>query len=172
MSIHFTRDVWRCVIAGALLLNVLVIHADEEKSTAVTTGKTVSIEYTLKLDDGTTVVSNVGEKPLLYTHGEGQILPKLEQELTGLKINDKKKVSLSPDDAFGTVDPKAFATVPPDQVPEEARAVGSTLVIRDSSGSQQPVTVHEIKDDGITLNLNHPLAGKRVVFEITVIDVE
>ncbi len=172
MSIHLSRDVWRYAVAAALLLNVLALHADEENTTVVKTGKTVSIEYTLKLEDGTTVISNVGEEPLLYTHGEGQILPKLEQELTGLRANDKKKVSLAPDDAFGTVDPKAFVEVPSDQVPEEARTVGSTLVIRNRSGDQQPVTVHELKEDGVILNLNHPLAGKRVVFEITVLSVE
>ena len=172
MYILLKRGLWRLIMASTLVLNGIALHADENKATAIMTGKTVSIEYTLKLDDGTTVVSNVGEKPLLYTHGEGQILPKLERELTGLQVNDTKKVSLAPADAFGAVDPKAFVTVPPDQVPEEAREVGSTLVIRDTSGSQQPVTVHEIKEDGVTLNLNHPLAGKQVIFEITVLAVE
>src|SRR5215831_13043208 len=73
----------------------------------VTEGKLVSLEYTLTLDDKTVVDSNVGDKPLTYTHGSHQIIPGLEKALEGMAVGDTKQVTVAPTEGYGETDPKA-----------------------------------------------------------------
>lgn len=135
-------------------------------------GKKVSIEYTLTLDDGTVAGTNVGEDPLTYEHGGGQILPALERELEGLEVDAHKEVHLSAEDGYGPVDPDAFRSVDPDMIPEEARQVGAFLTAHDDAGNQQDVRVHEIHDDRVVLDFNHPLAGEALSFDIKILGIE
>lgn len=134
-------------------------------------GKQVSIEYTLALDDGQIVDSNVGKEPLTYQHGQGQIIPGLERHLAGLNVDDTKKVTLAPEEGYGPVNPKAFQDVKPETVPEDARQVGMMLVASDKGGSQRPIRVHEVHADRIVLDLNHPLAGRNLNFEVRIIAI-
>jgi FKBP-type peptidyl-prolyl cis-trans isomerase 2 len=134
-------------------------------------GRQVSIEYTLTLDDGSTADSNVGRSPLTYEHGSGQILPALERELEGLGVEDTKKVTLAPEEGYGTVDPEAFQTVPASKVPEEAREVGARLIARDQSGREHHIKVHEVQGDQVVLDLNHPLAGENLHFQVKVLGI-
>ena len=148
-------------------------RADEEgESPMIENGKTVFIEYTLKLDDGTTADTNVGGEPLIFEQGTRQILPALEAELMGLKVDDTKQVKLSPEDGYGPVDPEAFREVETDSVPEDAREVGMLLLAQDPMGNRRPVRVHELSDEPIVLALNHPLAGQSVNFDIRVVGIE
>jgi len=140
--------------------------------TMVENGKKVTIEYTLTLEDGTVAGTNVGEDPLVYEHGVGQILPALERELEGLEVEAQKQVHLSPEEGYGPVDPEAFRTVEPGMIPEEARQVGAFLTAHDDAGNQQDVRVHEIQDDRIVLDFNHPLAGEALSFDIKVLGIE
>jgi FKBP-type peptidyl-prolyl cis-trans isomerase 2 len=135
-------------------------------------GKQVSIEYTLTLGDGTKADSNVGEKPLVYTQGAGEILPALEQALANLDVNDTTQITILPDKAYGVVDPNAYQSVELDQIPEEARTVGQTLVAEDDSGNRRPIRIHEVHDDKIVLDFNHPLAGQTLNFDVKVVAVE
>ncbi len=135
-------------------------------------GRTVSIEYTLTLDDGQIASSNVGQSPLVYQHGNSQILPALEDALAGLQEGDTKTVLLEPDQGYGSIDPNAFVEVAVDVIPEGARRVGAMLVGRDPSGGEHQVRVHEVHDDRIVLDQNHPLAGEHLHFEVTVVSVE
>jgi FKBP-type peptidyl-prolyl cis-trans isomerase SlyD len=140
-------------------------------SDTVQEGSTVSIEYTLTVEGGETE-SNVGQEPLTYRQGGGQMLPALEKELKGLKPGATKKVDLTAEEGYGPVRPELFQTVEPSQIPEEARQVGMVLMAQDTNGQQRPVRVHEVKDDAIVLDLNHPLAGKALHFEIKVLSIE
>jgi FKBP-type peptidyl-prolyl cis-trans isomerase 2 len=135
-------------------------------------GKKVSIEYTLNLDDGTLVGSNVGEDPLVYEHGRGQILPALERALAGLEQDATKEVKLTAEEGYGQRDPSAFKTVETEAIPEDARKVGTVLAAQDESGNQQHVRVHEIREDGIVLDLNHLLAGENLNFKVRVLTIE
>lgn len=138
----------------------------------VSDGAKVSIEYTLKLDDGTTADTNLGREPLVYEQGKGQVLPALEKQLAGMKVNDSRKVTLSPEEGYGAVNPEAFHTVPASQVPEEARKPGVVLIAEDGSGHRQQVRVHEVKGDEIVMDMNHPLAGKRLHFDVKVVGIQ
>lgn len=135
-------------------------------------GRTISIEYTLKLDDGSTADTNVGEEPLVYQQGSAQILPALEQSLSGLEVGDTKQVTLSPEEGYGPVDSGAYETVNSDLIPEDARHAGAQLVAQSPDGGRRLVRVHEVKGDEIVLDLNHPLAGQTLHFDIRVLSIE
>jgi FKBP-type peptidyl-prolyl cis-trans isomerase SlyD len=142
--------------------------------TAIEQGSTVQIEYTLKDKDaaGEVLDTNKGQAPLTYTQGQEQILPELEKQLSGLHAGEEKKVTLKPEDGYGTVNPAAQAEVPKEILPATALTVGTRLMARNASGEARPVTVKEIKDKTVVLDLNHPLAGKTLFFEVKVLDVQ
>jgi FKBP-type peptidyl-prolyl cis-trans isomerase SlyD len=135
-------------------------------------GSIVRIEYTLKDDTGAVLDTNKGGSPITYKQGEQQIIPALEKQLTGLHAGDEKKVVLKPEEAYGTVDPSAQAEVAKELLPQESLGVGKHLMARDASGEERPVTVKEVKDKTVVLDLNHPLAGKTLSFDIKVLGVD
>lgn len=135
-------------------------------------GKHVALEFTVSLPDGTTFLSNVDQEPLNYHHGQNELLPALEQALDGLQVNDTKQVTLQPDEAFGSVNPDAFVEVPTETVPEDARQVDTLLTTRDPEGNTRTVRVHDVQDEKIIVDYNHPLAGKTVVFDVRVLAIE
>jgi FKBP-type peptidyl-prolyl cis-trans isomerase SlyD len=139
---------------------------------AIEAGSTVRLEYTLKDDAGTLLDSNKGRAPLTYTHGQNQIVPGLEKELKGMHAGEEKRVVVKPEDGYGTVNPSAQTEVPKEMLPAEAMNVGTRLMARNAAGDGQPVTVKEIKDKTVVLDLNHPLAGKTLLFDVKVLDVE
>jgi FKBP-type peptidyl-prolyl cis-trans isomerase 2 len=143
-----------------------------EERVVIESGRTVTIEYTLKLDDGTVADSNVGGEPLKYTQGEGQILPSLEKELEGMAEGDSRSVRVSAADGYGDVNPEFFREVPEDSVPEDARNVGQVLYGEGPNGQPFQVRVHEVREEIIVLDLNHPLAGEALNFDVTVVSVE
>lgn len=135
-------------------------------------GSAVSIEYTLTLDDGETADTNVGGEALVYSQGQQEILPALEEALIGLEVGDTKKVVLTAEEGYGLVDPDGFQDVEPDLVPEDAQTVGTMLVASDPEGNQQPIRVHEVGEDKIVLDFNHPLAGQALNFDIKITGIE
>ena len=146
------------------------LYAEEAK--VITEGSKVSLEYTLNIEGGETVDSNTGDDPLVYTQGNNEIIPALEEELSGLAAGDEKQVTLQPEEAYGAVDPDAFREVPLEQIPEDARNEGQLLIMQDQQGNQQQIKVSEIRDDTALLDLNHPLAGKTLQFDVKIVDVQ
>jgi FKBP-type peptidyl-prolyl cis-trans isomerase 2 len=151
-------------IVFAILLCALRAGADD---TVVGDGMAVSFEYTVALADKTVVTSNVGKVPLVYQHGQQQILPGLEKALTGMKAGESKHVDLAAADAYGAYDDKAKVTVKRDQVPPDVKA-DMTL----SSPDGRTVKVVEINEQDVVLDLNHPLAGKDLAFDVKIVKVE
>lgn len=145
--------------------------ADEEKI-VIEEGRTVSIEYTLKLDDGTVADTNVGGDPLVYTQGSGQILPALEKNLEGMTTEDTRSVHLSAAEGYGEVNEELYREVPPEQIPEEARETGQVLYGQGPDGQPFQVRVHEVREQTIVLDFNHPLAGQALNFDIRIVAVE
>ena len=131
----------------------------------------VQLEYTLT-SDGAVVDSTEGRGPLQYVHGQGQIIPGLERQLTGLHVGDAREITVRPEEAYGPVDPSAFVEIPKTQLPPNVTpAVGVVLRGMDPDGKPFRATIHEVKDKAVTLDLNHPLAGKTLLFKVKVIDV-
>ena len=138
----------------------------------VENGKTVSINYVLTVDGEQVDASQEGQ-PLQYVQGESQIIPGLENELSGLKVGDTKEVVVAADDAYGPVNPEAIVEVPKDQVPAEITPeVGMVLSMNTPDGRAMPAQIQEVKEDVLVLNLNHPLAGKELHFDIEVVNVQ
>ena len=135
-------------------------------------GSMVSLEYTLSDEKGKVIESNKGKEPLTYTQGRGQIIPGLEKSLAGMKVNDQKKVRVKPEEAYGPVDPKRFQEVPKEKLPPEALKVGTMLMAKGPQGQGLPVKVQAIKEKTVVLDLNHPLAGKTLTFDVKVLDVK
>ena len=138
---------------------------------AVQNGSTVSLEYTLKNEGGEVLDSNKGGNPLVFVHGQQQIIPGLERELAGMRPGEEKKVVVKPEDAYGDAVPGAQQEVPKDAIPKEGLKVGTTLTARSGSGEARPVVVKEIKDKTVVLDFNHPLAGKTLYFDVKVLGV-
>ena len=135
-------------------------------------GATVQLEYTLSDDAGKVLDSNKGQSPLTYTQGERQVIAALQEQLAGMHTGEAKKVVLKPEQAFGPVDPSAETEVPKEQIPADAQVVGAQLMARNASGEGRPVVVKEVKDKTVVIDLNHPLAGKTLVFDVKVVGVE
>ncbi len=138
----------------------------------IETGRTVAIEYTLTLDDGTVADTNVGGDPLTYSQGAGQILPALEEKLEGMAEDDTQSIRLSATDGYGEVNPELFREVPEASIPEDARVVGQVLYGEGPNGQPFQVRVHEVLDESIVLDLNHPLAGQALNFDVRIMSVE
>ncbi|MBI4522982.1 MAG: peptidylprolyl isomerase [Deltaproteobacteria bacterium] len=135
-------------------------------------GFVVSFEYSLSDEDGTVLESNKGEAPVTYTHGEQQIVPGLERGLSGMEINEQKVISIQPEEAYGAVNPAGFKKVPRENIPAEGLKVGMTLHARGPQGEDFSVRVHEITEETVILDLNHPMAGKTLVFDVKVLDIQ
>jgi len=134
-------------------------------------GSKVSIHYKLTVD-GKQIDSSEDKQPLNYTHGEGQIIPGLEKELEGLESGDKKTVTVVPEEGYGHHNPEAVQKVPRTAFAEpEKLQIGS--IVRGQAGNQTfSAVVVEISDSDVTLDTNHPLAGKTLNFDIEVISVD
>ncbi len=162
--------VW--VMAG-LLLALGTSRAAEEPPMAlvVTDNMNVGMNYTLTVDEGV-VDSTEGKEPFHYVHGQGQIIPGLEQRLEGMHVGETKEVTIPPDDGYGSVDPMAFVEVAREQFSIEGPpAVGMVVRGVSQDGQEFQATVHELKGDEVVLDLNHPLAGKTLIFQVTVTDI-
>jgi FKBP-type peptidyl-prolyl cis-trans isomerase SlyD len=164
------RNARNAAIAAVFLFLGAPLLAQED-APVVEDGSTVGIEYTLKLQDGSTADTNVGGEPLVYVQGEQQILPALEAKLAGMTVDESREVTLSPDEGYGPVHPEGFQTVPLDIIPEDARHEGAQLVGQGPHGEPIHARVTEITDDNAVVDLNHPLAGQTLHFTVKVVSI-
>jgi FKBP-type peptidyl-prolyl cis-trans isomerase SlyD len=132
----------------------------------------VSFEYTVSDEEGKVLESNKGEAPVTFTQGQHQIIPGLEKGLLGMQLNEEKTIRVQPEEGYGPVDPKGFREVPKTEVPEQRLKVGAMLHARGPQGEDFAVRVHEIKDETVVLDLNHPMAGKTLNFDVKVVDIQ
>jgi FKBP-type peptidyl-prolyl cis-trans isomerase SlyD len=146
------------------------VAVSEALHSVIGEGTRVSIEYVLTTDDGTIVDNNDGDL-LVYDHGDSPLLPAVEEALLGLSRGDAKRVTLEAEDAFGPVDPELVKAVPSAGIPEASRTVGSEFSWRFPEGTSYIVRVKEVKGDELVVDFNHPLAGKRLHFDIEIVAV-
>jgi FKBP-type peptidyl-prolyl cis-trans isomerase SlyD len=134
----------------------------------VEAGKVVCLEYVLSLADGTVIDSSEGSGLWTYVHGETRMPPGLSKGIEGLGVGAHARLELAPEEAFGAVDPGAFQDLPRGMVPAAAMRVGYAGELPGPGGTLIPFRIHAIHGDNVILNLNHPLAGEHVVFEVWV----
>lgn len=129
----------------------------------------VTLDYQLTVD-GEVIDSSMDTEPIVYLHGHGNILPGLEEALFGMRLEESKQVYLKARDAYGEFDEEAFVDVPRDEIPEDIPIeIGVELTVTDEDDEDVDAVIDEVNDDSVRLNLNHPLAGKDLKFDVTVI---
>ncbi len=159
-------------ILGIIVLGFAACKKMTGGGQAIQKGSAVQIDYTLKVD-GQVVDTSVGKKPLMFIEGSGEIIPGLDSALMGLKAGDQKHVVVSPQNGYGLVDPKAFVKVPKTSFKElSTLKVGSTVGGTAKNGRHFQAIVSKIGKTNVTLNLNSPLAGKTLNFDVTVVSVD
>ena len=132
-------------------------------------GVVVLLHYTLKNDEGEVLDSSADADPLPYLHGASNIVPGLENALTGKALGEKLEVRVSPEEGYGLRDPDRVVKAPRDAFPPDAEvSVGEQFVMQTEDGHPVPVWVIEASDDEVTLDANHPLAGKALNFAIEI----
>ncbi len=138
----------------------------------IANGSVVGIDYSLHLGDGEVVDTSAPGDPLTYLHGEGQIVPGLEAALEGLSVGDTKQVVVAPAEGYGEHDPRGVQEVPRGAFPPGFDPkVGMELTAEGQNGEPVPFAIREVKPEGIVIDLNHPLAGKTLHFDVTVREV-
>ena len=135
-------------------------------------GDTVKIHYTGTLDDGTQFDSSSGKEPLQFTLGSGQVIPGFEKAVEGMAVGDSKQVNIPPDQAYGPRHEQMIQDVPKTALPDDLEPVeGMALQAQGQDGKVINLTVTAVQDDSITVDGNHPLAGKALNFDIQLVDI-
>ncbi|RMD57516.1 peptidylprolyl isomerase [Candidatus Woesearchaeota archaeon] len=139
---------------------------------AVKKGDKIKVEYTGKFESGEVFDSSEKHKePLTFQVGSGQLIKGFDEAVIGMEVGEEKEVTLNPEDAYGPRNEQLVQKVPKEKLPEGAKE-GATLVVNLPNGQQIPARIVSIDDDSATLDLNHPLAGKKLVFKIKVLSIE
>lgn len=133
-------------------------------------GDKVKVEYTGKLDDGTIFDSSEGRQPLEFEVGSGRIIKGFDQAVIGMKKGEEKEFKIEPKDAYGEHNPDFIRKIPRDKVPPEAE-IGMMLMLKTPDGVQIPAEITELTGEDVTIDLNHPLAGQTLNFQIKVVDI-
>jgi len=160
------------LVASALATSAQAELQEGGSPMTVSDGKTISMEYTLTLENKEVLDTNVGGEPLSFTQGSHEIIPGLETALSGMKAGESKQVTVAPEQGYGEVNPQAIQEVPIDQIPPDARKVGVQLQGKDGQGRMVTPKVTEVKEQVVVLDFNHPLAGKTLYFDVKILDIQ
>lgn len=160
------------VVASFLFSAGVYAQTPAKPAIVIHAGSLVAFDYTLTDESGTVIDSSQGKEPMHYVHGKGEIIPGLEKELAGMAVGGEKKVMVKPEEGYGPVNPLAFQEIPKDRLPPQALKVGAVLTARGPEGQTVPVRVHEIKENTVIIDFNHPLAGKTLLFDIKVKEIK
>ena len=135
-------------------------------------GDRVGIHYTGKLKDGSVFESNMGGSPLEFTVGKGKVIKGFENAVLGMTPGQTKTVVIKPSEGYGPKDPALVITTKADELPAGITpAVGQILTITQADGSKVEMNVARVEGDQVTLDGNHPLAGRNLTFDIKLVSI-
>ena len=135
-------------------------------------GDTVKIHFTGKLQDETVIETSKDRDPLEFKIGDGNVIPGLEQGVIGMAAGDKKTIAVSPQEGFGQQQEDLVVDLKKSEFPEDVEfAVGAYLNIETSDSKEFKAKVVEIKEDTVTLDANHPLAGITINYDVELIEI-
>jgi len=138
----------------------------------VKNGDSVKVHYKGTLADGTVFDSSEGRDPLSFKVGENQVIPGFEQAVVGMKVGDSRTETIAADNAYGAKREELLIKAPREHMPEGLEPeVGQQLQMTTREGRPVPVTIIEVGEAEVTLDANHPLAGKDLTFEITLVEI-
>ena len=133
-------------------------------------GTKVKVHYTGTLNDGKVFDSSEGREPLEFTIGENQVIPGFEDGVKSMKLNQEKTIKIKPNEAYGEVNQQLIISVPRKKFPKEIEANGR-LILKGPQGQSIPAIIKEVKDNIVIIDLNHPLAGKEITFNVKVVGI-
>ncbi|HEX30313.1 TPA: peptidylprolyl isomerase [Candidatus Poribacteria bacterium] len=135
-------------------------------------GDTVKVHYTGKLEDGTVFDTSLDRPPLQFTIGEGRLIPGFEEAVIGMSPGESKTVKVPADRAFGPHYEEMVLVVDRAEFPEHIDPeIGQQLQISQMDGRTIIVTVTDVSESTVTLDANHPLAGKDLIFDIKLLEI-
>lgn len=136
-------------------------------------GDTVTVHYEGSLKDGTVFDSSRDRDPVSFKLGEGQLIPGFEKAVEGLAPGESTTAEVPPEEGYGPRRDEMVLAVEREQLPDDLDPdVGQQLQMQQPDGNSMVVTVAEVSDSSVTLDANHPLAGKELVFDIELVDIE
>ena len=134
---------------------------------------TVKVHYVGKLSDGQVFDSSEGKEPLEFTLGQGKLIPGFENGLIDMKLNEKKTIIISQEEAYGESREDLIQEVAKSQLPEDIiPEVGMGLVSKSTDGNEMNLLIVEVKETTIVIDGNHPLAGKELTFDLEVVGIQ
>ncbi|MBF8748368.1 MULTISPECIES: FKBP-type peptidyl-prolyl cis-trans isomerase [Pseudomonas] len=132
----------------------------------------VTLHFALHLENGDTVDSTFDKTPATFKVGDGNLLPGFENALFGFKAGDKRNVVVAPENAFGQPNPQNVQTMPRSQFEGMELSEGLLIIFNDAANTELPGVVKAFDDDQVTIDFNHPLAGKTLTFEVEILEVK
>ena len=134
--------------------------------------KQVTLHFALKLDNGDVVDSTFDKNPATFKVGDGNLLPGFEQAIYGLKAGDKRSLPISPEQGFGQGNPQNVQVMPRSQFQDMELSEGLLVIFNDAANAELPGVVKAFDDNQVTIDFNHPLAGKALSFDVEIIEVK
>ncbi|MBW2109477.1 MAG: peptidylprolyl isomerase [Deltaproteobacteria bacterium] len=135
-------------------------------------GDTVTVHYTGKFEDGTVFDTSRERGPMQFTIGQGRLIPGFEQAVVGMAPGESKSTTVPPEQAYGPHNNEMVQVIDRKQVPPDMQLeVGQQLEVRRPDGQTGIVTVRDLSDSTVTLDANHPLAGRSLVFDIELVEI-
>jgi FKBP-type peptidyl-prolyl cis-trans isomerase 2 len=139
---------------------------------AVKKGDKIKVDYTGTFDDGNVFDSSEGKQPLEFEAGSGIVIKGFDDAVIGMEKDEEKEVKISSKEAYGDINPQLVKKIPRDKLPpEQEPKPGMMLGMSTPDGNQIPAKIIAVDDKEITIDLNHPLAGKNLNFKIKVIEI-
>ena len=136
-------------------------------------GDKVKIHYHGKLNDGSTFDSSAGREPLAFEIGSGMVIPGFDDGVTGMTVGEKKTINIPAAQAYGEVSEEMIMEFPLNQFPADmVPEIGMQLTMSNNQGQNFPVVIVELKDESVLLDANHPLAGKELIFDLELVEIE
>lgn len=147
--------------------------AKPKTAKSIKEGSFVKVEYTGTFEDGTVFDSTEDQGcPLEFQVGAQQVIDGFEKAIVSMKLGEEKEVSLQPDEAYGAYEDDMKREIPRDRMPAEGLEVGMTLMATMPTGMQVPVTITQMTKETVTIDLNHPLAGKVLNFKLKLVEIK
>jgi FKBP-type peptidyl-prolyl cis-trans isomerase SlpA len=134
--------------------------------------KEVTLHFALKLESGDVVDSTFDKQPATFKFGDGNLLPGFELALQGLKAGDKRSLRIEPEHGFGQPNPQNLQVMPRSQFEGMELSEGLMVIFQDAAKGEVPGVVSRFDAQQVTIDFNHPLAGKVLTFEVEILDVK
>ena len=173
------KDVFGIIVMAIAIIAVLLVISQfflglsgTISTKQIKQGDTVKVGYTGTFDNGAVFDASQGREPLEFIAGTGQMIPGFDNAVIGMKIGQEKEIKLQPSEAYGDYDTQLVQEIPKEQVPiKEELKPGMVLAVTLPNGNQVPATITKVANETVTIDLNHPLAGKILNFRLKVVDI-